>query len=179
MSCPGACRHTCRPESHVGATGEQGRVDRRSSHGSAHRRRYSPDHPTGHRIAAPPPSWLMSLFFRKIGGFRNMNSRIRYTLAGITSMVLGAAAFAAQPAAAFAATTPAPSPLPGLSCSVNQGLLPGIPNLGPTGPDGPLGPQGPLGGSGNLPCGLSVLNLGPTGPLGPQGALGAGAQPTA
>ena len=82
-----------------------------------------------------------------------MNIRARHTVAGISSVILGAAVLAAQPAAAFAATAPTPTPLPGLSCSVNQGLLPGIPNLGPTGPDGPLGPQGPLGGSGNLPCG--------------------------
>ena len=51
-----------------------------------------------------------------------MNIRARHTVAGISSVVLGAAVLAAQPAAAFAATTPTPTPLPGLSCSVNQGL---------------------------------------------------------
>lgn len=88
------------------------------------------------------------------------------------------------PVAFAGAATPVPTsaasgtPLfPGLSCSVNQGLLPGIPNLGPTGPLGPLGPSGPLGGTNNnLPCGASVFNLGPTGPLGPGGALGSGQQ---
>jgi hypothetical protein len=65
------------------------------------------------------------------------------------------------------------SPFPGLSCSVNQGLFPGIPNLGPTGPLGPLGSHGPLGNTDkNLPCGADVFNLGPSGPLGPGGALG-------
>jgi hypothetical protein len=87
---------------------------------------------------------------------------------------------------AFAATTPLqpstqlptmtlPLPLPSVpgqqqSCQ-NQGLLPGIPNLGPTGPLGPLGADGPLG-AGHLPCGLSIFDLGPDGPLGPGGALG-------
>jgi hypothetical protein len=63
--------------------------------------------------------------------------------------------------------------LPGLSCSVNQGLFPGIPNLGPTGPLGPLGSHGPLGNTNNnLPCGAAAFDLGPSGPLGPGGALG-------
>jgi hypothetical protein len=62
---------------------------------------------------------------------------------------------------------------PAQSCTDNQGLFPGIVNLGPTGPFGPLGPQGPLGATGNhLPCGADAFNLGPSGPLGPHGPLG-------
>jgi hypothetical protein len=67
---------------------------------------------------------------------------------------------------------PGPSQAPG-TCGPNQGLFPGIPNLGPTGPLGPLGAHGPLG-AGHLPCGLSAFNLGPSGPLGPNGLLGTG-----
>jgi hypothetical protein len=112
----------------------------------------------------------------------------RFTIfAGITCALAGAA-----PVAAAAAATPVTSPadplqalsqftlpnqplLPGLSCSVNQGLFPGIINLGPTGPLGPLGPHGPLGSSNNnLPCGAAAFNLGPTGPLGPGGPLASG-----
>jgi hypothetical protein len=63
--------------------------------------------------------------------------------------------------------------LQGQDCSVNQGLLPGFVNLGPTGPLGPLGPKGPLGNTNkNLPCGGAAFDLGPSGPLGPGGALG-------
>jgi hypothetical protein len=93
-----------------------------------------------------------------------------------------ASAFAATPGAEPAAALPVqivnlPSPFPlfgqpGGTCQ-NQGLFPGIVNLGPTGPLGPLGPDGPLGG-GQLPCGLSVFDLGPGGPLGPNGPLGPG-----
>jgi hypothetical protein len=111
----------------------------------------------------------------------------------LTAVAGIAAAFAAAgPAAsAFAATPglepasplpvqivnlPTPLPLfgeqPGGRCQ-STGLLPGIPNLGPTGPLGPLGPDGPLGAS-NLPCGASAFNLGPTGPLGPSEPLGPG-----
>jgi hypothetical protein len=50
--------------------------------------------------------------------------------------------------------------------------IPGIMNLGPTGPMGPLGPHGPLGGNGQLPTGWNAWNLGPSGPLGPGGQLG-------
>ena len=60
------------------------------------------------------------------------------------------------------------------TCPANQGLPPGVVNLGPTGPLGPLGPNGPLG-AGHLPCGASIWDLGPGGPLGPGGALGPGA----
>jgi hypothetical protein len=111
---------------------------------------------------------------------------------------IGAALAAAGPvASATAATLPVPSnPVPVLStnqlpvlnnllpwswpgtgqqpagsCGANQGLPPGIVNLGPTGPLGPLGPHGPLG-AGHLPCGSSMFDLGPSGPLGPGGALG-------
>jgi hypothetical protein len=96
-------------------------------------------------------------------------------LAAITGVTCAIAATGTV-ASAWAATPGAPTgtPLfPGLSCSVNQGMIPGIPNLGPTGPMGPLGPSGPLGNTNsNLPCGLSALNFGPSGPLGPGGALG-------
>jgi hypothetical protein len=111
--------------------------------------------------------------------FKEMSPRLKHALTGITCAVVGSGLVAA-PAVASATTapptiagieSPAPLPFPGTSCSVNQGLLPGIPNLGPTGPLGPLGSDGPLGSAGNLPCGLSVLNLGPTGPLGPGGQL--------
>jgi hypothetical protein len=96
----------------------------------------------------------------------------------------GAATTPSSPLSALSALSPLPlstqspfpgiqSPFPGLSCSVNQGLFPGIPNLGPTGPLGPLGSHGPLGNTNkNLPCGADVFNLGPSGPLGPGGALG-------
>src|ERR1700749_2514573 len=101
-----------------------------------------------------------------------MNSRARHTLSGVTCAVLGFGLLSTAPAMA-STNTAMPSPLPGLSCSTNQGLLPGIPNLGPTGPLGPLGADGPAGGNGsNLPCGLDAFNFGPTGPLGPGGALG-------
>lgn len=112
----------------------------------------------------------------------------RFTiLAGIACAIAGIG-----PIAAASADTPAVNPasllpglsfpslpnlptLPGLSCSVNQGLFPGIINLGPTGPLGPLGPHGPLGNSNNnLPCGAAAFNFGPTGPLGPGGPLGSG-----
>jgi len=116
-----------------------------------------------------------------------LSSMKRFTaIAGITCAIAGAGPVA------IAAAAPAPTPpagfgaLPGLqwpnlpslqgqSCSVNQGLFPGLVNLGPTGPLGPLGPMGPLGNTtNNLPCGASVFNLGPTGPLGPGGPLGSG-----
>jgi hypothetical protein len=106
--------------------------------------------------------------------------RVLTAVAVITSAAsaAGPAVSAAAPAAANA-TGGTPLPFPGLSCGVNQGLPPGIPNAGPTGPLGPLGSSGPLGGgSGNLPCGASALNLGPTGPLGPGGALGSGQPPS-
>jgi hypothetical protein len=105
-----------------------------------------------------------------------MSPRVKHALTGITCAVVGSGVVAAPAAASLGAA--APLPFPGASCSVNQGFLPGIPNLGPTGPLGPLGSEGPLGASGNLPCGLSVLNLGPTGPLGPDGQLGRGSAPT-
>ena len=66
--------------------------------------------------------------------------------------VIAAISLSVAASSANAATLNGTSPgnqtplLPGLSCSVNQGLLPGIPNLGPTGPLGPLGPAGPAGG---------------------------------
>jgi hypothetical protein len=102
-------------------------------------------------------------------------------VAGITCAIAGAGPVALAGAATPPTTPASGTPLlPGLSCGVNQGLLPGIPNLGPTGPLGPLGSSGPGGGSGsNLPCGLSAINLGPTGPLGPGGTLGGGQQPPA
>jgi hypothetical protein len=56
--------------------------------------------------------------------------------------------------------------------AIGQFGIPGMVNLGPTGPLGPLGQYGPLGGTSNLPTGLNAWNLGPTGPLGPGGALG-------
>jgi hypothetical protein len=92
----------------------------------------------------------------------------------------GAATPASDPVSALQALSPPTLPslpslssLLGLSCSVNQGLFPGIINLGPTGPLGPLGPYGPLGNTNNnLPCGAAAFNLGPTGPLGPSGPLG-------
>jgi hypothetical protein len=87
------------------------------------------------------------------------------TVAGVACAIIGAG-----PVALAGAATP--TPLPGMSCSVNQGLLPGIPNLGPTGPLGPLGAYGPSGNNNNLPCGASAFDLGPGGPLGPGGALG-------
>jgi hypothetical protein len=110
-------------------------------------------------------------------------------IAGITCAACGVgpvalAGAATPPSSALGALSPPalsiPSPFsgaqplfPGLSCSVNQGLFPGIPNLLPTGPLGPLGPHGPLGNTNkNLPCGADVFNLGPSGPLGPHGALG-------
>ena len=99
------------------------------------------------------------------------------TVAGITCAIAGIGPVASSIAATPGAPSPTPSTFPGLSCSVNQGLLPGIPNVGPTGPLGPLGSSGPTGSSSNLPCGTSVLNLGPTGPLGPGGALGPGSAP--
>ena len=93
------------------------------------------------------------------------------TIAGVTCAIMGSGTVALTGAAASAATSaPAPTPLPGQSCSVNQGLLPGIPNLGPTGPLGPLGSHGPSGNNGSLPCGTSAFDLGPSGPLGPGGA---------
>jgi hypothetical protein len=117
------------------------------------------------------------------------------TVKRLTAMAgIAAAVVAAGPvSSAFAATspiTPLPQPsftfptitnpfLPGQpqqpsgTCPANQGLFPGIPNLGPTGPMGPLGAYGPLG-SGHLPCGASIWDLGPGGPLGPGGALGPG-----
>ena len=113
-------------------------------------------------------------------------------VAGITCAIVAAAPVAI--AAAAPASVPAPiptgalpspqlplpSPLQGNSCSVNQGLLPGFLNPGPTGPLGPLGPNGPLGNTNNnLPCGAAVFNLGPTGPLGPSGPLGGGGAPAA
>src|SRR5258707_14796757 len=92
-------------------------------------------------------------------------------LAGITCAMLGA-----SPVALADNTTP--TPLPGQSCSENQGLLPGIPNLGPTGPLGPLGSKGPLGGDNSkLPCGAAAFDLGPGGPLVPGGALGSISSP--
>jgi hypothetical protein len=72
---------------------------------------------------------------------------------------------------AVAAAAPSGTPLPGQSCSANQGLPAGIQNLSPTGPLGPLGSSGPLGNDNSLPCGSSAFDLGPTGPLGPGGAL--------
>jgi hypothetical protein len=117
--------------------------------------------------------------------------RLLRRLTAVTGVGLAVAAVGPI-SSAFAATTPlqpplplptltSPLTLPGLpgqqssdSCT-NQGLLPGIPNLGPTGPLGPLGADGPLG-AGHLPCGLSVFDLGPTGPLGPDGPLGSGGQ---
>jgi hypothetical protein len=104
-----------------------------------------------------------------------MRSSLRgLTIAGVACAIVGTAPVAVATAA------PTGTPLPGQSCSVNQGLLPGVPNLGPTGPLGPLGPSGPSGGN-NLPCGTSAFDLGPAGPLGPGGALGSGipAQPAA
>ena len=92
------------------------------------------------------------------------------TLAGITCAIVGTGPVAlAAPAAGTAGQTP----LPGQSCSVNQGLPAGVDNLGPTGPMGPLGSKGPLGGNNtNLPGGPAACDLGPAGPLGPGGALG-------
>jgi hypothetical protein len=107
--------------------------------------------------------------------FKKMSPRVKHTLTAITCAVLGSGLVAAPAAATIGAA--APLPFPGISCNVNQGFLPGIPNFGPTGPLGPLGSEGPLGGAGNLPCGLSVLNLGPTGPLGPGGQLGPSSAP--
>jgi hypothetical protein len=98
------------------------------------------------------------------------------TLAGITCAMA-----ATGPVAVAAAATPGTAtqtPLPGQSCSVDQGLPSGIPNLGPTGPLGPLGSKGPLGGNNsNLPCGASAVDVGPGGPLGPGGALGSISSP--
>jgi hypothetical protein len=94
------------------------------------------------------------------------------TIAGITCAVVGASPVALAAAATPGTTSASPSPLPGQSCSVNQGLFPGVPNLGPTGPLGPLGSHGPGANNNNLPCGSSALNLGPSGPLGPGGLLG-------
>ena len=78
----------------------------------------------------------------------------------------------------YTVTLPLPWPPqqqpPANTCGPNQGLPPGVVNLGPTGPLGPLGPNGPLG-AGHLPCGASVFDLGPGGPLGPNGPLGPGA----
>jgi hypothetical protein len=103
-------------------------------------------------------------------------ARMRPVLRDLTAVAaitcaLGAAGPVAQAVAAAPPSTGTPL-LPGLSCSTNQGLPPGIPNLGPTGPLGPLGPSGPNGGNNsNLPCGLAAFNFGPGGPLGPGGAL--------
>lgn len=99
-------------------------------------------------------------------------------IAGITSAIASAgpialAGAATPPSIPNIPLPPTNLPLPGQSCAVNQGFLPGFTNLGPTGPYGPLGPGGPFGGNGgNLPCGADVFNLGPSGPLGPHGALG-------
>jgi hypothetical protein len=107
---------------------------------------------------------------------------ITCALVGTGPVALAAAATPPAPTAAGALPTlQLPSPLTpqGQSCSVNQGLFPGLPNLGPTGPLGPLGSKGPLGNTNsNLPCGVAAFNLGPTGPLGPGGALGQGAAPS-
>jgi hypothetical protein len=115
-----------------------------------------------------------------------MRSSLKHltAVAGITCAIAGAGPVALAGAATTGPTnTTSGTPLfPGGSCGVNQGLMPGIPNLGPTGPLGPLGPAGPNGGgNGNLPCGGAAFNLGPSGPLGPGGALGstpAAPQPT-
>jgi hypothetical protein len=110
-----------------------------------------------------------------------MQSRLKYVtmIAGIAAMLSVPPVALANAAASgrVSAVTPSPAPFPGQSCSVNQGLFPGIQNAGPTGPLGPLGPQGPLGANGSLPCGSAVFNLGPGGPLGPGGLLGP-SQPT-
>ena len=66
----------------------------------------------------------------------------------IAALSLSVAVSSANAATQGGTSTGNQTPLfPGLSCSVNRGLLPGIPNLGPTGPLGPLGPAGPAGGS--------------------------------
>src|ERR1700751_5340405 len=96
------------------------------------------------------------------------DTTVRPSVKNLSAMAgIACAIAAAGPVSAANAATPAtgsgtPLPLPGLSCSTNQGLLPGIPNLGPTGPLGPLGADGPAGGNGsNLPCGLDAFNFGP------------------
>jgi hypothetical protein len=108
-----------------------------------------------------------------------LSSLKRFTvIAGITCGIAGAAPVALA-SAASAPSDPTSTLLSLLfpaqltqSCD-NQGLFPGIVNLGPTGPLGPLGPHGPLGdGNKNLPCGADAFNLGPSGPLGPHGPLG-------
>jgi hypothetical protein len=109
-----------------------------------------------------------------------MSSLRRFTaIAGITCAIaaigpVAMAGAATPPAGAIGAFPSLSFPtMPGLSCSVNQGLFPGFLNLGPTGPLGPLGPHGPLGNTNsNLPCGAAAFNFGPSGPLGPGGALG-------
>jgi hypothetical protein len=89
-------------------------------------------------------------------------NRHRITAAGAVVVAL---AFAAPVAAANASTAQAfPPPL----------QIPGIVNMGPTGPMGPLGPHGPLGANGQVPTGWDAWNLGPSGPLGPGGQLGGG-----
>jgi hypothetical protein len=77
----------------------------------------------------------------------------------------------AGPIAAAGAASPAPVgstnlllplhvptlPVPLLSCSGNNGLLPGITNLGPTGPLGLLGRQVPPDVSKHRPCRIGVF----------------------
>jgi hypothetical protein len=108
-----------------------------------------------------------------------LSSLKRFTIiAGITCGIAGAGPVALA-SAASSPSDPTSTLLSLLfpaqstqSCD-NQGLPPGIVNLGPTGPLGPLGPHGPLGdGNKNLPCGADMFNLGPSGPLGPHGPLG-------
>jgi hypothetical protein len=131
-------------------------------------------------VQAPDRARARWLNTRKERGMRSP-LRVLTAVAAVTCAAASAGPTtwaAAAPSAANAAGG-TPLPFPGLSCGVNQGLPPGIPNVGPTGPLGPLGSSGPLGGgSGNLPCGASALNLGPSGPLGPGGALGSGQGPS-
>jgi hypothetical protein len=81
-------------------------------------------------------------------------------IAGVTCAIVGAGPVASAAAAPDTTSAGGGTPvLPWLSCGVNQGLLPGIPNLGPTGPLGPLGSSGPGGNDNNLPCGGSAFDL--------------------
>ena len=80
--------------------------------------------------------------------------------------------FAAGAAAAQSGWNAGATALQG-SIGTGFGLgLPGLVNMGPTGPMGPLGAHGPLGANGQVPTGLDAWNLGPSGPLGPGGQLG-------
>ena len=116
-----------------------------------------------------------------------MRSPTRLTASGGIAAAVAATGPVASAVAATPATTSIPQPSyilplalpifpggpvqqPG-TCGANQGLPPGIVNLGPT---GPLGSHGPLG-SGHLPCGVSIWDLGPNGPLGRGGAPGSAA----